>query len=294
MGATAQVTVVGGDAALLDLAENELRVLEGLWSRFLPDSEITQLNLTAGRAVPVSARTRLLVRQLVDAHHATDGAFDPTLVLELVALGYGASRHDQAKVTLLRAGTAPRGSVERIVIDEARDAVLLPEGTALDAGGLGRGLAADLVADVLASRGASGALVSIGGDVRVMGAAPHRGSWAVDIADPRDTTRTLHRLHLADGGVATSDVVSHAWTGPHGAPVHHVLDPRTGEPARSDVVSATVVAGSGSWAEALSTACLVMGSAAAIDLLRDHGVGALLVLADGTIRQTPSWLDFAA
>jgi thiamine biosynthesis lipoprotein len=294
MGCSATVTVVGGGPALLDLAESELRTLETLWSRFLPDSEIGLLNLTAGRAVPVSARTRLLVRRMVEAHRATDGAFDPTLLLDLVALGYGTSRIDASRTTLLRPGTAPRGSVDGIVVDDARDLVLLPEGTAVDPGGLGKGLAADLVVETLLAHGAAGALIGIGGDLRVAGRPPRRAAWTIDVEDPHQPDRALHRLHVADGGIATSSVLTNTWTGPHGADVHHVLDPATGEPARSDLVAATVVAGTGAWAEALSTACLVLGSQRALDLLGDHGVGGLLVRRDRTVVRTPAWSEFAA
>lgn len=294
MGCDARVTVVGGGQALLDLAESELRALEALWSRFLPSSEISLLNLAAGRPVPVSARTRLLVRQLVQAHDATDGAFDPTLVLELVALGYGSSRHDALLTTALPPSTQRRGDVEGIVIDEPNAMVRLPLGTALDPGGLGKGLAADLVTETLMGHGAQGVLLVVGGDVRVMGSAPDGRAWTIDVEDPRRPDRTMRRLTLGDGGVATSSTQSRRWTTSDGAAVHHVIDPATGDPSAHGMCAATVVAGTGAWAEALSTACLVLEPDDAMKLLTEHGVAGMLVLDDGRVIESVAWQEFAA
>jgi thiamine biosynthesis lipoprotein len=294
MGCAARVTVVGGSESLLDLAESELRALEALWSRFLPDSEITLLNLSAGRPVPVSARTRLLVRQLVQAHEATDGAFDPTQVLELVALGYGSSRHDPRMTTALPPTVHSRGDLTLVEIDDANAWVRLPRGTALDPGGLGKGLAADLVAEALMNHGARGALVVVGGDIRVVGAAPESWAWTMNIEDPRRPDRALRRVALGDGGVATSSTRSRRWTAGEGHDVHHVIDPTTGAPSDRGITAATVVAGTGAWAEALSTACLVLDADDATTLLTEQGVAGMLVLDDGRVIETAAWQEFAA
>lgn len=294
MGCDARVTVVGGGEPLLDLAESELRALELLWSRFLPASEITLLNLSAGHAVPVSARTRLLVRQLIQAYEVTGGAFDPTLVLELIALGYGSSRHDRSLVTSLPPTTQGQGDVSGIVIDEANALVHLPLGTALDAGGLGKGLAADLVAEALMQHGASGALIIVGGDVRVIGRAPAGTAWTIDVEDPHRPDRPMRRLTLSDGGVATSSTRSRTWATADGTDAHHVIDPRTHTPADHGICAATVVAGTSAWAEALSTACLVLAPNEAVSLLTEHGVAGLLVLDDGRVIESLAWQEFAA
>lgn len=294
MGCPARVTVVGGGAALLVLAETELRTLEGLWSRQLPTSEVSLLNLAAGNPVPLSARTRLLVRQLIQAHDATDGAFDPTRVLELVALSYGGSRHDDARITALPTPTLGGGDVRGIVIDDARACVLLPAGTALDPWGLSRGLAADLVSETLLGHGACGALVSVGGDVRVTGRSPHRHAWGVDVEDPRRPNRTLRRLAVGDGGVATSSAPPRHRTGAEGTAVHHVIDPTADAPTGQGITAATVVAGTAAWAEALATACLTLAPFDALDLLTENGVAGLLVRGDGGVIESVAWHEFAA
>jgi thiamine biosynthesis lipoprotein len=294
MGCAARVTVVGGSESLLDLAESELRALEALWSRFLPDSEITLLNMSAGRPVPVSARTRLLVRQLVQAHEATDGAFDPTQVLELVALGYGSSRHDARLTTALPPTVHSRGDLTLVEIDDANAWVRLPRGTALDPGGLGKGLAADLAAEALMNHGARGALVVVGGDIRVVGAAPESWAWTINIEDPQRPDRALRRVALGDGGVATSSTRSRRWTTDDGHDVHHVIDPTTGAPSDRGITAATVVAGTGAWAEALSTACLVLDADDATTLLTEQGVAGMLVVDDGHVIETAAWQEFAA
>ena len=149
------------------------------------------------------------------------------------------------------------GDVE---LDSLVSAVRLPVGVALDLGGIGKGAAADEVsAELLAAGvpGVTGVLVNLGGDLRARGEAPQPHGWVVDVDDPLDTGRT-GLLAFAEGAIATSTKLRRAWTRGERT-LHHLIDPRTGEPAESGLASVTVVAGEAWRAEVLAKAAFVAG-----------------------------------
>ena len=152
---------------------------------------------------------------------------------------------------------------------------MLPEGVGFDPGGIGKGLAADLVVERLLRDGAAGACVNVGGDLRVEG-QPRRGAaWAVDVAHPlRPGARTP--LGLRSGAVATSTRTLRAW-GPANDRRHHLIDPATGRPARSGLASATVVAAVAWQAEVVAKAAFVAGLSEGLVQLARAGTEGLLV-----------------
>lgn len=282
MGTSFRV-LADGDRALGRYASARIDQLERRWSRFLPDSEITQLNLR-GQAV-VSDDTRRLVAAMVTAWRTTGGAYDPTLAGALVGLGYGASRDDPTRCTVLPAGVLARGRPDLITVGEADALVTLPPGTALDPGGIGKGLAADLIVAELLAGGATAALVEIGGDLAVAGEPPD-GAWVVAQPD-----LGVAPLRLASGGVATSTVRRRRWM--LGArEQHHLLDPESGQPTRADAITVTVVAGSAATAEAFTKVPFVRGIAAGRAELARLGLAAALADRHDHVATTPAWKEF--
>ena len=174
MGSKVVVEVVDGAAGHLALARDRLAFLEARWSRFRASSDLSRLNAAQGEPVVVDGSTIELLEAMVHGFTLTDGSFDPTLLAPLVRLGYASSIHDPAAVTELPVGVQRRGHIRGLVVDLNEMTVRLPPGTAVDAGGIGKGLAADMVAGLLMANGAGGAMVDIGGDVRVtnLGALP--------------------------------------------------------------------------------------------------------------------------
>ncbi|HEX5366211.1 MAG TPA: FAD:protein FMN transferase, partial [Acidimicrobiales bacterium] len=284
MACRADVVVVGGDHRLLGVAEARLRRLDRLWSRFRPGSDVTRLNLAAGAPVPVAPETLLLLERSVAAWRASGGAFDPTLLPALVAAGDVASRDDPAARTALPPDARWPGDPGGITTARDTGEARLPRGTALDPGGLGKGLAADLVVGELLAGGARGALVSVGGDLRVAGTAP-RGAWSVAVEDPHDRARPRAVLALADGGVATSAPAARRWRH-HGDDRHHLLSPTTGRPSTAPVASATVAAATAAEAEALAKVPYALGPVAAAVALDAAGVAAVVVGEDGSATAT--------
>ena len=308
MGSEGEVIVVAPESradaeALADQAVARLRALEVRWSRFLPDSEISRCNAVADVPVLVSPETYRLVELGLEGRRMTGGRFDPTLLAQLRAAGY-----DRSFEQLVRPGTGETDSIpdrrERagpeggatsdaapspgpppaIVLDPIVGSVSCGRGAMFDPGGIGKGFAADLVVDELGGVGATGVMVSVGGDVRVEGRAPDGGSWVVAIADPLDRDRERARLYLESGAVASSWRTKRVWAAPDGTTRHHLLDPRTGAPAVSGLAGVTVVTGQGWMAEVLAKAAFVAGPAEGADVIAGAGAAGLLFTDDGDLR----------
>ena len=284
MGSEAQLIVVGGEAGLADVARARIAGLESRWSRFLHDSEVSELTRRAGEAVPVSADTRLLVSRAVSAWWLTGGAFDPTVLGDVVRAGYDRSFEDlqpEGATSALRPGCD--------AIEIGPDTVRLGAGTGFDPGGIGKGLAADLVVAELLAAGADGACVNLGGDVRVAGTPP-AAAWAVAVEHPW-RSHPAAVVHLRDGAVATSSRLRRRWTTDDG-PAHHLIDPERGQPVDAAVATATVVAAHGWQAEALAKAAFVAGPFPGLDLLERVGVAGLVIDDDGAILTSPNLRPF--
>lgn len=297
MSCTAHAVVVADDpAALLDRVGHRLAELERRWSRFLDDSEISGLNRAGGMPRRCSQDTVTLVTALVRAWHATDGAFDPTLLASLVELGYVASRTDATRRTSLAAGAHAIGRPDRVRIDPATGIVHMPPGTTLDPGGLGKGLAADILVDELLDAGAVGALVEIGGDLRVAGDPPTGTAWPIEIRAAMGGAGQV--VQLVAGGVATSSSRRRTWDTPTGRR-HHLLSPRTCRPTGDDlagctVIGCTVIAGTAAWAEAFTKVAFVEGCATALAAYDRLGLAARVTTGDGRTHHSQSWAEFAA
>lgn len=289
MGAHATVTIVGGGAGILDAVLHELERLERLWSRFLPGSDLSRLNLAGGAPVRVDPATVGLLHVMAEAMTETGGAFDPTLLPALVDAGYAVSMVDPGRATALPSTARSGGAFGDIVIDGFE--VSLPSGLTLDAGGIGKGYAADRLTSLARVRGAAGAMVEIAGDLVVFGEAPQPGGWVIGIEDPRDPARHLTTVRLADGAVATSGTRTRRWT-QDGAERHHLIDPRTGASARDDIDSVTVIAGSGSRADALAKYAFVHGIDDTLAWLPSRNAAGLIVTAEGAMHATATWEDY--
>jgi thiamine biosynthesis lipoprotein len=275
MGTTAEVLLHSHDDDT-SYAERRLRELESRWTRFRDDSELSLVNAAGGAPCVVSDDTAVLVEHLSRAWRETGGVFDPTMPDTLSDLGYARSWPDTDTSVASTRNRAARGC-RGIEVDRSARIVRLPAGLHLDPGGLGKGLAADLVSTELLDRGALGALVNVGGDLRAVGRPPEGDAWSVDVEHPTRPDRPVARVALAYGGVATTSRCRHRWRA-SGMDLHHVLDPVDGRPADRPWATVTVVAATGWWAEALAKRAFVVG-----DLDRPDAA-ALFVDEDGRTR----------
>ncbi len=286
MGTTARITTVGGIDELPRRMMEMLHDFDRQWSRFLADSEISKLNNSPGTPVAVSARTVELVNVMLHGHRITGGAFDPTLLPALLAEGYAASLVNPERVTSLPVGSQRRGSPHGVTVEGLQ--VTLPTGTTLDSGGAGKGLAADIVAKFARDNGALGAMVEVGGDLRVSGVSPRADSWRLAIEHPMEASRRLSVINVADAGVATSTVSKRRFV-VDGRPTHHIIDPRTGLSADSDVLQATVIAPSAAQAEIATKIAFVDGYEKLFAFATHHNYQAACVTRSEQWITTKEW-----
>jgi thiamine biosynthesis lipoprotein len=274
-GATCAVLVVGEDAgAAVDRARRRLLDWHARFTRFDAASELSRLNADPRPAVPAAADVQALVRAVRWAAEHTGGLVDATLLGAIEDAGYVADlRHGLPLELALRlaparrpAGPSPAARWTGLSTEAGAGTVSRPPGVRIDAGGLAKGLFADLLAADLAQSDAFG--IDCGGDLRLGGSAGLERP--VDVLSPFDG-RVLHRVSLAGGGVATSGIGRRSWLAA-GRPAHHLLDPATGRPAFTGVVQATALAPSALEAEARAKAALLSGPSGAARWLPDGGV----------------------
>lgn len=288
MGCSAALSVVAPDpvvaSSMADAAVARVGELERRWSRFLAGSEVNRMNARAGTPVVVSADTAVLVAVMVQAWRLTAGRYDPTMLDALHRVGYAQS-WDVGNTFVEDATTEamlPGRGCDSIRVDVETGLVQVPAGSAVEPGGIGKGLAGDIVTAELIEAGAVGAMVDLGGDVRVRGEAVDGHTWIVSIADPYDGARDLAAVEIEAGAVCTSSRLLRRWETPTG-PAHHLLDPATGHPVSNGLDAVTVIAGEGWQAEALSKAAFVAGLPLAEALLEDAGCGGVLVGSGGRV-----------
>lgn len=267
------------DERALALAVEQLfRRTERRFSRFLSDSELAQLNRANG---PVTVSDELLELLLHARAHAIDtgGMFDPAVGAAMHASGYDRSfapgeldRDDAPTV-------APYASITMLDIDEQRHRVTRPSHVQIDFGGFLKGLTVDRAAALATGP----VIVDAGGDAVLRGAPPDGDSWMVDIEDPQDAARTIGTICVRDQAVATSAGNRRQWR--RGSQrMHHLIDPRTGAPAQTDVLQATVLAPTAEVADIMAKVAFLLGADHAKHELERRGLSGVLVLHDGATR----------
>ncbi|MGC4110800.1 MAG: FAD:protein FMN transferase [Nocardioides sp.] len=264
------------------LTESLLRGVDRTCSRFRADSDLTRANAHAGRWTVVDPLLVAAVRVAVDAAEATDGLVHPLLGRSLASLGYDrdfGQLRDRGAV--IPTGAPSLDAWRRLGVDD--DAVRVPVGTALDLGATGKGFAADLVAAALDAELREPAFVGVGGDLAV--SRPDEHSWPVVVSERPGAPGVT--VHLQQGGLATSSTRVRRWAR-GGTTYHHVVDPRSGLPARDVWRTASCVGDTAAGANTASTASIVLGDAAP-EWLERHAVTARLVGCDGRVRRTGAW-----
>lgn len=258
-----------GDEVRVQLAlENVRRFIhasEARFTRFSETSELAQLNRAAGQWFFASVELVDLLGQARDFAQQTAGLFDPTLLDALEAVGYDRSLElvqVQGARPPVATPTLPP-SLNRLAameLDAATRAVRLPPGVRLDLGGIAKGWIVERAAHLLAQE-TTACAVNAGGDLFTVGLPQGTNAWPIALEDPRDSQQTLAILHMGPGAMATSSVTRRCWQ-QAGRSQHHLIDPRTGLPATSEWLSATVVAPHATTAEVFAKVLLIGGKQA--------------------------------
>ncbi|MFN8376451.1 MAG: FAD:protein FMN transferase [Anaerolineae bacterium] len=271
-------TDVDGDAILSEVpawVEN----YEACLSRFRPESELSQLNARINQWTTVS---ETLLENIIAAKHAarlTNGLYNPLVLDALTAAGYDRSFEQITNPKAANATTKAQRLADwrDIEVDVARRSVCLP--ARIDLGGVAKGWAASAIADRLAHYGPC--VVDMGGDMAARGCPQGEAGWDIAIADPMSENGSVTTLILCDTNVVTSGTDYRRWQ-QEGKARHHLIDPHTGQPAETDVVTVTVIHREAVVAEAYAKAIVMMGSQAGLEWVERQWAGAALVVrSDG-------------
>jgi thiamine biosynthesis lipoprotein len=286
MGSTAEMIVYGeGSEAAADWAVHASEQMEQAWSRFRPDSELSRLNASPGRAVEVSPLLWAALERAARGWQETDGFFDPTILPSLRRIGYDRNFADVERDGDSPVLPLPAVGFGSVVLDATHRTVTLPPGVEIDLGGIGKGLAADLTVIGLRRQGIMSASVSFGGDLRVTGPGPDdEGVWDTMVENPFDDTELL-RFPLVEEAIVQSTRLFRTWNR-GGEQQHHLVDPRTGRAAQTGV-AAVVITGPEAWrSEVLAKAALIAGPDRGLALIERVGLDGWMVLDDRTMRAT--------
>ncbi len=290
LGTYVRIAVHGGttERPLLDAAMDRVAEVERKMSVSTADYEETELlrvNRAAGQEpIPVSEETLEVVKAALAYSEATGGAFN-VAVEPLVSL-WGIGTDDERVPSELEIeATLPLVDYSAVVVDGDAGSLYLPEeGMGLDVGGIAKGYAADEAAAILRDGGVTSALLDFGGNILVIGEKPDGSAWRVGIQRP-DAERAAYLgiLSIRDATVVTSGPYERFFVQDE-VRYHHILDSQTGFPAAAGLEQVTIVAERSIDADALSTACFVLGLGRATELIEARpGVEAIFVDTEGRV-----------
>lgn len=258
--------------------------IEGKMSAFKASSEISMIAANAGkRPVAVSDEVFMLLEKALEISRASNGAFDITVrpLTKLWNFGFGKDTVPES------AGIASAKSLvcyDSLVLDSTnKTAFLKKPGAKLDLGGIAKGYAADEAKRILLENGTARALINFGGNVVAVGNSFENAPWKIGIQNPlSDRGESVLTIELSDRSVVTS-AVNERFFIRGGKRYHHILNPLTGNPAQSGLLSASVISENSMLADALSTAAFVLGAKEGIKLIRRYGAEAIFITENGDI-----------
>ena len=258
---------------------------EAALSRFRSDSDLSRLNARAGEWVAVSPLLFTVTATALEAALATNGIFDPTLLRQLVSLGYDRTFTALPPIApSLSEMIRPGGGWRGIQLDRGEGRIFLPVGVALDFGGIAKGMAVDAAIERLREMGVPSGCVNAGGDLATFGALPDGDGWPIGVQGIHAT----RMITLKHGSLATSGIANRQWR--QGAFVRkHILDPRTGMPAETGLWSVTVAAARCAQAEAAAKAAFILGPREGARFLDERKLAGLFAHEDGAWQTAGDW-----
>lgn len=257
---------------------------EALFSRTMEGSDVWRINHAGGEPVQVDGHTYRLLEEALEVCRESGGAFDITIAPAVELWDFKGDSHALPSAEAL-AAAAERTDYTRLKLSEGR--VTLPEGMAIDLGGVGKGYIADRLTEYLAANGAESALLNLGGNVTVLGNKPDGTPWYVGIQSPEAPAgQHFAMVQAADTSVVTSGVYERGFD-LDGVRYHHILDAQTGWPVQNGLACVTVISESSALADALSTACFALGAEEGLALAGRMGAEAAFLTAKGELICTP-------
>jgi FAD:protein FMN transferase len=269
-------------------AEPALNMVQGLFaevekklSRFRADSELSWLNQAAGQDFKASPLLYEIMTTAVSSARLTNGIFDPTILPYLESAGYNRSFEILKNTRHISPTThhAPKHTWREIGLDPRTLSIFLPAGCSIDLGGIAKSWTADRAGRYLEKF--HNYAIDAGGDIVVGGTQADGNPWKIGIEDPLNKKPNLVVLSLSGSAMCTSTTTKRKWM-LNGIRQHHLIDPRTGAPSDSGVISATVIARTATLAETISKAALILGPRKGLQLIENQeGMQGILVTKNG-------------
>jgi FAD:protein FMN transferase len=297
MGSPLRLTLAGLDgsvdpAQLWQLVRDDVEASERAMSRFRDTAELVALNRSLGQTRRVSGRLYAAIAASELARRVTGGRFDPRVHDDLERLGEHGAVPGAGSTTRALSPSVRADQVDRLdpgpVADRWPRRRVVRIDRPIDLGGIGKGLALRWAARRLRSAAPwVGFLLEAGGDIVCHGRAPDGDRWRVGIEDPAGGRR-LAIVELTGRAIMTSSTALRAWRSPDGRVVHHLLDPRTGEPSDGGLRSVTVAGSDPAWSEVRTKELFLIGARDVGPAARAAGLPAWWVADDGRLAMTPA------
>lgn len=276
------LTIYGGPEGLTDELLAACGRYEQLLSKTIDTSDVSRINHAQGETVTVDAETWQILKRAKEISELTEHAFSVTIA-PLTAMWDFTGGTQRMPTDEQRLAALPLVDDDRLILGE-NNTVTLPAGMEIDLGGIAKGYIADQLAEEVRGR-VTGATLNFGGNVYVVGCKPDGSAFRVGVKNPQDLATQSAIVSVKDKTVVTSGTYERFFV-KDGVTYHHILDPKTGSSAQSDLVSATIVGDSSMDADAFATACIVLGKEKALAMLEQNGLDGLLIDTEGQVITT--------
>ncbi len=266
---------------------------EDLFDAQKPESDIYRINHSSGKTIKVDHDTAVMLSVALDSCEASNGAFDITIA-PVSSLWDFHEEDPRIPSDMDIQKSLTKVNYKKVSVDLTEDTVTVGADTTLDAGATAKGYIADRIGDYLISCNITGAIINIGGDIRVIGTKDNKTPFRIGINDPFNEDSVLAALELSDISVATSGIYERCFT-VEGRDYHHIIDVKTGYPTDTDIESVTVITKSAAEADSLCTVSILYGSEKAIPYIESvPDTEAFILLTDGTVLKTSGLDEFIA
>lgn len=249
--------------SLLKSGEDIMNRMDSLISTSRDASEINKISQNSGESVECDAQTADLISRAKQLAEQTGGAFDPTLGALTAAWDFNGEPRvpsDEEIAELLKTVDYTKIEVENT---EQSHSASVGQGQRLDLGGIAKGYITDLLTELYIQHGVTRALINLGGNIRTI------GEFELGIRDPQgEASDSFCTITLKDKSIVTSGGYIRNFE-QDGVTYHHILDPKTGKPAESDILSVSIISESSTLADAYSTAVFVLGSESGLKLVEN-------------------------
>lgn len=268
-------------------AESVINALDSMLDPEREGSTAYSINHSSGSGAIVTGQVAEMLQTAATVYTQSNGALDLTVYPLVKAWGFIDSQYRVPSESEIESLLQYVG-FDKVTITQMSDAdgyrVTLPTGTELSFASVAKGCAAKYAAQAMAAEGVESAIISLGGNVQTLGTKPDGSLWNVAIQDPEDTNAYAGIISVGESAVVTSGGYQRYFVASDGTVYQHIIDPDTGSPADTNLLSVTIVCSDGTMADALSTALYILGESGATAYYETYGgFEMVLVTDDGRI-----------